>query len=115
MSKETGRSIEEQEAFERELVRDLEDAQYATNNWRDKVAPSVYATRFIDAMIRIQARDINTVEMKYEIDPAGQEIVLLTLPVVRPHRRTWISHAHHRVSHLEHYEPNIRLVLPERE
>lgn len=111
MSPEISRTISEQSSFELELVRDLEKSFYATNNWRNKEAPEIYATRFIDAMIRIQCGDIKTVTMDYKIDPAGQELVLLLLPRWS-YRPDWDMTIEHRVKTLEKYEPEIRDLLP---
>ncbi len=114
MSLETGRSTEEQASHEFTVIKDLESAHHAINNWGDKEAPEIYRTRFIDTMLRIQAGDIQSIKMSPVIDPSGQEIIRLTLPIRVPALRNFEMTIQARLENLEKTEPNIRDLLPPR-
>lgn len=113
MSLETGRTAKEQAEHEFMVIKDLEDADFATNKWRDKTAPGVYRTRFIDAMLRVQSGDVQTIKMSRSTNPAGHEMIYLHLPVRVPALRNYERAIWARVDNLELDEPNVRDLLPQ--
>lgn len=110
--RETGRTTEGQELFEHTLIHDLESAYYASRDWRKPQASTDYRTRFIDAMIRIQAGDIKTVGLTFEKEQSGREFARLKLPVISyAARSSEISLTYH-LEYLEKDEPNVRDLMP---
>lgn len=113
MSLETGRPKEEQIQHEFLVIKGLEDSHYAKRHWGNKETPEIYRTRFIDAMLRIQAGDIHSIEMFHQIDLAHQEIVQLKLPIIIPLQRNFNMTIQATVENLEKTEPNVRDLLPD--
>ncbi len=112
MSLEAGRLNKEHALHELQIVVNLERASFRANNWRDQEAANHYRFSFVDTIIRVQAGDLNSVEMFYETDPSGYRKVRLKLPIVSPALRNFEMSLTKPLKELELAEPRIREVLP---
>ena len=110
MSLETGRTNIEQGVHEFTVIKGLENAHSSTKGWGEKETQltEAYLTRFIDAMLRIQTGDVQTIAMLYKVNPSGHEVVQLRLPIMRNFEMTITK----KVKELESIEPNVRDLLP---
>ena len=111
MSLETDRTDIEQGVHEFTVIKGLEDAYSATKYYGGKETwlTEAYLTRFIDTMLRIQVGDVQTIAISHTVNPSGNEVVQLRLPIMRNFEMTITK----GVNELELIEPNIRDLLPD--
>lgn len=110
MNLETGRTNIEQGVHEFTVIKGLEDAHSSTKGWGGKETQltEAYLTRFIDAMLRIQVGNVQTIAMSCNVNPSGHEVVRLRIPVMRNFEMTITK----SVKELESIESNVRDLLP---